>query len=210
MNGINQPALADGPAAGQAAITPSGEVQPGRYARDATVTVTLADGEARTATVTTADGGSYACPWCGSPVSSPQAWEQAQQSSAALAERLGEPARPPVPYPGSQAAAWSGHGCASPGCPASMTAGQLAAYRQREAARAGHRRQQEHLQQWHLEQNAKRQREEEELWQRLAAEAARRACLRCLHTSAWRTGSPRLVRHRDPRHHDAQAAGGAS
>jgi hypothetical protein len=186
-------------AAGRERPAPSGK-EPA--SPPATVTVALADGEARTAAVSTADGGSYACPWCGSPVCSPQAWEESQQASVTLAERLGEPARPPAPYPDDQAAAWNARSCANPMCRAGMTAGQLAAARERATAGAERRRQEEHLRQWSQEQAEKRQRQEEELWERLAAEAAGHgSCLRCLRDSAWRSGRPRMVRHRSPDYH---------
>jgi hypothetical protein len=169
------------------------------------VTVALADGEARTAAVSTADGGSYACPWCGSPVCSPQAWEEGQRAGAALAERLGEPAPPRRPYPDDQAAAWNARSCANPGCWAGMTTGQLADARERAAAEAGRRREGERLRQWSQEQAASRRRQEEELWERLAAEAAEHgSCLRCLHDSAWRYGRPRMVRHRNPGYHETR------
>lgn len=187
-------------AAGRGRPVPGGK---GPAPLPAAVTVALADGEARTAAVSTADGGSYACPWCGSPVLSPQAWQESQRAGAALAERLGEPAPQPRPYPGDQAAAWNARSCANPACWTAMTAGHLADARARAAAEGERRREGERLRQWDLERVAERRRQEEELWERLTAEAAEHgSCLRCLRDSDWRSGRPRMVRHRSPDYHD--------
>jgi len=173
----------------------------------AEVTVRLADGETRTAEVSTADGGSYSCPWCGSPVISPEAWQESERLNAATRARNGEPPWPPQPYPATDAAAWKSRGCPSPACWANMTADQLAAARQRDEAAAARRRERERLEQWTEEQRAERQRREDELWTQLAAQAARLgACMQCLRASPWRSGSPRLVRHRRPDFHGQDSA----
>jgi hypothetical protein len=168
------------------------------------VTVALADGERRTADLIPGDGCSYLCPWCETPVLSPQAWQFREESIARDRERDGEPARQPDPYPDDQAAAWNSQGCPSPACLVNMTAERLAEYRDREKASDARRRDLEALQRWNEDQERKRN----ELWQRAAAEAGERgACLRCLRKSSWPAGKPRFIRHRTPRFHDRGGPG---
>jgi hypothetical protein len=174
----------------------------------ASVTVILADGDQKDAVLIPACGGSYLCPWCGTPVLSPQAWQAREESIARDRERDAEPARPPAPYPDGDAAAWESRGCPSPACVVNMTPERLAGHRAREEARAAQRRQDESLREWNENQQRKRERERDELWERLAAEAAgKNACLTCLRKSSWSSGRPRFVRHRTPDYHSQPLRG---
>jgi hypothetical protein len=115
--------------------------------------------------------GSYSCPYCESPV-----------------------------IAGRHRSEWD-RGCENPGCTVNMTAEQLAAFRQREAAQAERRREREALDASLARMAEDRRREEAELWAKVAAEATERgACLECLRRSCWRS-HPKFVRHRTAHHH---------
>lgn len=154
-----------------------------------TVIVVLADGETRAAALV--NGSSYLCPWCDAPVLSPEAWQDHEQLLAEDRQRCGDPALAPHPYPPDLAAAWNDAGCPSPACVVSMTAGQLAAWRERQRLAAARQRDREAARQL----NDERQQAQDELWERLASEAAAQgACLRCLRRSPWTSGSPTFTR----------------
>lgn len=159
--------------------------------------MTLANEDSRTAELI--NGDSYLCPWCEAPVLSPQAWQHHEHLLAEDRKRNEEPAREPQPYPADQAAAWNDGGCPSPACLSNMTDGQLAAYRERQESAAARQRDREAVQQ--LAEN--RRRERDDLWERMAAEAAEQgACLHCLRKSSWGSGRPRFIRHRIADFHD--------
>jgi hypothetical protein len=121
--------------------------------------------------------GSYSCPYCESPV-----------------------------IAGRHRPEWD-RGCENPGCTVNMTAEQLAAWRQREAAQAERRREREALDASLTRMAEDRRREEAELWAKVAAEATERgACLDCLRRSCWRS-HPKFVRHRTAHHHAPRVPG---
>ena len=137
--------------------------------------ISLADDETRPITRRWPDG-SWACPFCESPV-----------------------------IPGRPRPDWD-QGCPNPACRVNMTAGQLAEAQRDDAAREARRREQAALDEFHRRQREERERADAERWAQVAAEAARRgACEECLRKSYWRT-SPRFVRHRRPDYHVAPGA----
>ncbi|HEY1822317.1 MAG TPA: hypothetical protein VGG83_20520 [Trebonia sp.] len=143
------------------------------------VVVVLADGEAREAARDAA--GSYDCPFCGNVTVSPQGWGD-QQS-----------------YPAWMRAAYEAGGCASPACPANMSAGQLAAWREQRARQDAEKelRRRASAQMAAGRQLAEEKRAAERA--RLTAQAADAGqCLDCLGYSLRKGHQPRLVRHRDP------------
>ena len=143
------------------------------------VVVVLADGEAREAARDAA--GSYDCPFCGNVTVSPEGWGD------------------PRSYPAWMRDAYQVGGCASPACLANMTAGQLAAWRERRAREDAQedlrRRASAQMTADRLAAEAKRAEERA----RLAAQAADAGqCLDCLRYSLRKGHQPWLVRHRDP------------
>lgn len=162
-----------------------------------TIVVVLTNGDSRETVLVNSN--SYLCPWCETPVLSPGAWRDREQLRAEDRERDGEPVQPPQPYPADQRAAWYSGGCPNPACPVRMTAEQLAVLREREEAAADWKRNRETARQLSEE----RQRELDELWERLAGEAAEQdACLECLRRSSWASGKPKFTRHRIPDFHN--------
>ena len=141
--------------------------------------VVLADGEAREAARDAA--GSYDCPFCGNVTVSPEGWGD------------------PRSYPAWMRDAWEAGGCASPACVANMTAGQLAAWRERRARQDAEEelRRRASAQMAADRQLAEAKRAAERA--RLTAQAAAAGqCLDCLGYSLRKGHQPRLVRHRDP------------
>jgi hypothetical protein len=149
------------------------ERAPGQGADE--VVISLADGDARTAPVLRdeAGGGSYACPWCQSPVFSPEAWAEHERENAAACERLGE-VHQPQPYPSIDAAAWQARGCANPMCWVNLPAGQLTdARRRREEteARDRERERAERARQQYKDEYGQRRHADNQTWGRLQADA---------------------------------------
>jgi hypothetical protein len=168
------PATAGRPAPSREEGAPVTAPRPARL-----VVVVLADGEAREAARDAA--GSYDCPFCGNVTVSPEGWGDPQS------------------YPAWMREAWEAGGCASPACLANMTAGQLAAWRERRAREEAEKdlHQRASAQMAAARQLAETKRAEERA--RLTAQAADAGqCLDCLRHSLRKGHEPRLVRHRDP------------
>lgn len=135
--------------------------------------VAVADGETRQVTKTWPDG-SYACPFCESPVVAGAArtdWDQ---------------------------------GCPNPACRVNMAAEQLAGARQRDAEQQADDDRRRRISESIARATAEDRQREAELWAEVSAEAEKRgACLECLRKSYWRSGQPKFVRHRTANYHEA-------
>jgi hypothetical protein len=143
------------------------------------VIVVLADGEAREAG-RGADG-SYDCPFCGNVTCSPEGWGD------------------PLSYPAWMREAYESDGCASPACPANMTAGQHAAWRERQAKGDAEEELRRRVSAQIAEDAKRAEAERAEQWAQLSAKATDAGqCLNCLGYSLRKGHPPRLVRHRDP------------
>ena len=92
------------------------------YGKNA-VTLTLADGEARAASMF--PDGSYACPFCSGAVISPAGWDENEANNARIYAAQGD-AYTVQPYPHWQRETWEARGCGNPACLVSLNAAQLA------------------------------------------------------------------------------------
>lgn len=164
-------------------------------AATSTITITLADGEARE---TERDPfGSYACPFCSGVTPSPEGWEAGEASLVRYHAEEGRTYQP-RPYPDRDVQAYQAGGCANPACLVNMNAEQLSAWRQRQAEQQAERKERERLSAWIAESQRRARQERAADWERLSAQAkAAGQCLECLRVS-YRKGRPKLVRHRDP------------
>jgi hypothetical protein len=165
------PGAGSGPLVGHAAARAGQEVPAaGRPPLPSAVTVRLADGETRTAPVS---GGCYVCPWCQSPVFSPEGWEEHERQNAAAYERAAEPCQP-QPYLSIDAEAWAARGCPNPACWVNLPAAALAVARQQHEEATAERRERERAwqaRQRYREQRGQRRRDEDALWAQVEADA---------------------------------------
>lgn len=94
--------------------------------------------------------GSYACPFCESPVFSPQGWAEHERMNADAFARRGE-GYTAEPYAEYRRRHWEARECPNPCCVVNMGADALAKYRQREREERERTEQREREQRWEAE-----------------------------------------------------------
>ena len=158
------------------------------------VTLTLADGEARAASMY--PDGSYACPFCSGAVICPAGWDENEANNARIYAAAGD-AYQLEAYPRWQRATWEARGCGNPACLVSLNAAQLATTRERIAAREAETARQARIHEGIMTSMRESRERESVLWDELSAKArAAGQCIPCLRASYWQS-RPKLVRHRD-------------
>lgn len=177
-------------------------IEPGGFAEreraehpERVIFVVLADGSERPAR--DYPYGEYACPWCESPVISPEGHNARELDRIRYCQAEGSEYRPQGYYD-SDRAAWEAHGCQNPACLVNYSAVRLAAWYEEQAEREAEQARREAVARWHAEYTARKRAEEEAAWAVIRDQAlAAGQCIACLRASYWQV-RPHLVRHRDP------------
>jgi hypothetical protein len=155
--------------------------------------VRLADGSERQAREY--PWGEYECPWCQSPVISPEGHNQRELARIRDCQRAGREYQPGTYY-GREA--WEARGCQNPACLVNMTLPRLQAWREEEVLRAAELERRAAVARWHQNYQAETAAREEAAWIVIRDQAlAAGQCVDCLRSSYWQT-RPHLVKHRDP------------